>query len=170
MKCGIIKLHVSTKCKKHLSSFNIMKKLLFFAIVIFIVYKSCDNNTSKTSTIQPSSPAYSPSNPTSSYNNNFINSSSSGTSSDETYHTNSQYKYEYRTGTSGDYEYNYDINGTDEEGNTVSGNIDISGKYGSGTIQDEDGNEKSIDAEWVDYGVLEVTDEDGNTYEMDVDD
>ncbi len=146
-----------------------MKKLLFLAIIIFIVYKSCDNKTFKTTAIQPAStsittPAHSPS-----FNSSNININSAVTNSDDNYHTDSHYKYEYRTGTSGDYEYNYDINGTDQDGNSVAGNIDISGKYGSGTIQDEDGNEKSIDAEWVDYGVLEVTDEDGNTYEMEVD-
>jgi hypothetical protein len=85
------------------------------------------------------------------------------------YHTNPNYKYEYRMGGSGNYEYNYDISGSDEDGNSVSGNIDIGGKYGSGYIEDEDGNEKYIDVEWVDYGVLEGTDEDGNPYEFQVD-
>ena len=60
-------------------------------------------------------------------------------------------------GSSGNYEYNYDISGSDEDGNSVNGNIDISGKYGSGYIEDEDGNEKYIDVEWIDYGVLEGT-------------
>lgn len=79
------------------------------------------------------------------------------------------YKYEYRTGGSAGYEYNYDISGEDEYGNSVSGNIDIQGKYGSGYIEDEDGNEREIDVEWVDYGVLQGTDEDGNSYELEVD-
>jgi len=146
-----------------------MKKVLFFVFVVVIVYKSCDISRSQTTRIQPSSPSYTPRSQTPSYNSNNINSNTSGTTADETYHTNSQYKYEYRTGNSGNYEYNYDINGTDQDGNSISGNIDINGKYGSGTVQDEDGNEKYIDAEWVEYGVLEVTDEDGNTYEMEVD-
>lgn len=85
------------------------------------------------------------------------------------YYKNPEYKYEYRTGGSGNYEYNYDISGSDQDGNSVSGNIDINGKYGSGYIEDQDGNEKYIDVEWVDYGELEGTDEEGNTYEFEVD-
>ena len=85
------------------------------------------------------------------------------------YHSDSRYKYKYRTGQSRNYDYNYDVNGTDENGNSVSGNIDISGKYGTGYIEDEEGNEKEIDVEWIDYGQLEATDEDGNTYELEVD-
>lgn len=85
------------------------------------------------------------------------------------YHTDTRYKYEYRTGNSGNYEYNYDISGSDENGNGVYGNINIQGKYGSGYIEDENGNEKYVDVEWIDYGVLEGTDEDGNSYEFDVD-
>ena len=88
---------------------------------------------------------------------------------DQPFNKDSNYKYEHRTGNSGDYEYNYDINGIDEDGNAVSGNIDVNGKYGSGTIEDEDGNEKSIDVEWVDKGQLEGTDEDGKSYELEVD-
>ncbi|MCF2498366.1 hypothetical protein [Dyadobacter chenhuakuii] len=80
------------------------------------------------------------------------------------------YKYNSRTGSSGYYSYNYDIEGEDENGNSVSGNIDIQGKTGTGTITDEDGNEKSIDVQWVDYGVLQGSDEDGVTYEFHVDD
>lgn len=72
-------------------------------------------------------------------------------------------------GNSGNYEYNYDISGSDEDGNSFNGNIDIRGKYGSGYIEDEDGNEKYIDVEWVDHGVLDGTDEDGNSYEFEVD-
>ena len=84
------------------------------------------------------------------------------------YHTNPDYKYESRTGNSGDYNYNYDINGSDQDGNNVTGNIDINGKYGTGTITDEDGNEKAVDVEWVNRGALEGTDEDGNSYNLEV--
>jgi FlaG/FlaF family flagellin (archaellin) len=80
------------------------------------------------------------------------------------------FKYESRSGSSGNYEYNYDISGYDNNGNAVSGNIDIQGRYGSGTIEDQDGNQKSIDVEWVGNGELEGTDEDGNSYEFEVDD
>lgn len=88
----------------------------------------------------------------------------------DTYHTDSDYKYEYRTGNSGSYEYNYDVNGTDYDGNDISGNISVSGKYGEGTIEDANGDERDVEVEWVRYGVLEATDEDGNTYELEVDD
>lgn len=88
---------------------------------------------------------------------------------DNNYHKNSDYKYEFRTGESGDYSYNYDINGYDVDGNFVEGNIDILGKYGEGYIIDEEGNERYINVEWVDWGVMEGTDDDGNTYEFEVD-
>jgi len=86
----------------------------------------------------------------------------------DNYHTDADYKYEYRTGTLGNYEYSYDISGTDQEGNFVNGNVVMNGKYGSGYIEDEEGNEKYLDVEWVDYGLLEGTDEDGNTYDLEV--
>lgn len=82
----------------------------------------------------------------------------------ETEHVDNDYKYEHRTGTSGNYEYNYDVSG-----DGVEGNVDMQGKYGSGTITDENGDEKDVEAEWVDYGRMEVTDDDGNTYEMEAD-
>ncbi len=89
--------------------------------------------------------------------------------SENNHHVDPNYKYEFRTGESDDYSYNYDINGYDSEGNFCEGNIDISGKYGSGYITDESGNEKYVDVEWVDWGVMEGIDEDGNTYEFEVD-
>lgn len=79
-------------------------------------------------------------------------------------HIDDDYKNESRTGTSGNYEYNYDVSG-----DGVEGNVDMHGKYGSGTITDEYGNDKDVDVEWVDYGVMEATDEDGNTYTMEAD-
>ena len=78
------------------------------------------------------------------------------------------YQYDDRTGAVGDYTYNYDISGQDSFGDEVVGNIDISGKYGNGTITDSEGDEKNVDVEWTDYGVLEATDDYGNTYEMEV--
>jgi len=89
-----------------------------------------------------------------------------GEESDSTYHREGDYKYEYRTGESGNYRYNYDVEGSDENGNGITGNVDMRGKYGSGTIEDEDGDEKEVDVEWVGYGEMEATDEDGNTYEL----
>lgn len=89
---------------------------------------------------------------------------SNNNNSDDSYHVDDNYKYEHRTGSSGNYEYNYDVSG-----DGVEGNVDMQGKYGSGTITDEYGNEKDVEVEWVDYGVMEATDEDGNTYTMEVD-
>lgn len=83
-----------------------------------------------------------------------------------TYHVDEEHKYEYRTGTSGDYEYNYDVVGHDQEGNEVSGNISMNGKYGIGTIVTPEGNEIEIEAEWIDYGKLKATDDNGNDYEL----
>jgi len=75
-------------------------------------------------------------------------------SEDSTYRQNSKFKYEHRTGTTGSYTYNYDVSGTDEDGNSVSGNIDMQGKYSNGTITDDDGNEIEVNAEWVGSGQL----------------
>lgn len=83
-----------------------------------------------------------------------------------TYHVDEEHKYEYRTGSSGDYEYNYDVVGNDENGDEVSGNISIQGKYGNGTITNSKGDEVEIEAEWIDYGKLKATDDDGNEYEL----
>lgn len=101
-----------------------------------------------------------------SYDDDFDEAIEKDVSSDRTYHTNSEYKYEYRTGQSGNYTYNYDIEGYSYDGDYVYGNIDITDKYGDGYIYDEWGNEKYIEVEWVDYGVLEGYDEDGNYYEL----
>lgn len=80
----------------------------------------------------------------------------------------SNYKYEYRTGTSGDYGYNYDVSGYDANGNEVTGNVSMEDKYGTGTITNAEGDEIEVDVEWVDYGELKATDPDGNEYELTV--
>lgn len=85
---------------------------------------------------------------------------------DPTYHVDEEHKYEYRTGTSGDYEYNYDVIGHNEDGDDVSGNVTMNGKYGNGTITTPDGDEVEVNAEWVDYGKLKATDENGNEYDL----
>ena len=84
----------------------------------------------------------------------------------KTFFKDKEYEYEYRTGHSGSYEYNYDVIGFDENGNEVSGNINIEGKYGAGKIEDKEGNEYDIEIEWYDYGKLKGTDENGITYEL----
>lgn len=86
---------------------------------------------------------------------------------DPTIHYDDDYQYEYRTGYSGSYEYNYDVTGYDTYSyDDVEGNLDMQGKYGSGYIEDEYGNEIYVDAEWTDYGVIEATDYEGNVYEL----
>ena len=80
-----------------------------------------------------------------------------------TIHYDPRYLYEYRTGITGNYTYNYDVQGMYDD---VTGNCDMTGKYGSCTIMDSSGNEVSAEAEWIRYGVMEVTDDDGNSYDM----
>jgi hypothetical protein len=87
----------------------------------------------------------------------------------KTVHVDSNYKYEYRTGTSGDYGYNYDVSGYDYNGDEVTGNVSMQDKYGTGTITNAEGDEIEVDVEWVDYGELKATDPDGNEYELTVD-
>jgi hypothetical protein len=143
-----------------------MKNSICFVFLLAIV--SCTSNKNQ----NDYTPSYQNSNSTGSPTNevhyieptpSFDNSSIVGDNSEEA----TGFKYESR---SGNYEYNYDISGYDNNGNAVSGNIDIQGRYGSGTIEDQDGNQKSIDVEWVGNGELEGTDEDGNSYEFEVDD
>ena len=82
-------------------------------------------------------------------------------------HYDSSYQYEYRSGTSGNYTYNYDVAGEDiYNSSSVSGNLDMRGKYGDGYIIDENGNEIQVDAEWTGYGEIEATDSEGNTYTL----
>ncbi len=88
---------------------------------------------------------------------------------DVTYHEDTTKEYEYRTGTSGDYTYNYNAYGFDTDGNKVTGSIAVDGKYGNGILTDKNGNEISIDVEWVGYGKLKATDKKGNEYELEVD-
>lgn len=86
----------------------------------------------------------------------------------KTFHKDIDYRYEYRTGTSGNYEYTYDVNGSDEEGNSVSGTINIEDKYGAGTLTNSNNEEIDIQAEWISNGKLKATDENGNEYELEV--
>lgn len=81
-------------------------------------------------------------------------------------HYDDDYKYEYREGSSGDYEYNYDVEGYDEDGNYVYGNVDMEGKYGTGYVEDANGDEVNIELEWYDYGEMSGYDENGVYYEL----
>lgn len=78
------------------------------------------------------------------------------------------YLYNYRYGTESPYGYNYNVSGLDENGESVFGNIDIEGKYGSGTIEKADGEEVDVDVEWDGFGELLAEDADGNNYYMSV--
>ncbi|MFV5686790.1 hypothetical protein ACM55I_15255 [Flavobacterium sp. GB2R13] len=138
-----------------MNSKNLIKSIFFilFSLIVFSCSNKKENNKSaETSNISAET-----------------QSTQRFSTTEEDYHTNSDYKYEHRTGTSGDYEYNYNVNGSDDDGNSINGNVDMNGKYGTGTIEDEKGNEKNIDVEWNGYGRMEATDEDGNTYELETD-
>jgi hypothetical protein len=80
----------------------------------------------------------------------------------KTYHTDTAYKYEYRTGESGNYRYHYDVVGSNGSGEKVSGEVDMIGKYGVGKITDS----IAIEAEWIDKGEIRATDTEGNGYEL----
>lgn len=82
----------------------------------------------------------------------------------KTYHKDLKYDYEYRTGTSGHYEYNYEVIGVNQEGDSVSGVINVKGKYGAGKIINTDKETIDIQVEWVDYGKLKGNDNKGNEY------
>lgn len=88
---------------------------------------------------------------------------------EETYHTDTTYKYEHRTGELGDYQYNYDVSGTNNNGHELTGNVTVQDKYGKGTLTDNQGDEIKVEVEWTGYGKLKATDTKGNEYELDVD-
>lgn len=87
----------------------------------------------------------------------------------KTIHTDTNYKYEYRTGTAGDYGYNYDVSGYDDSGNEVTGNVSMEDKYGTGYITNSDGDKIDVEVEWTGKGELRASDSDGNVYELTVD-
>jgi len=102
---------------------------------------------------------------------NFVPANTEDLTAEElkTVHTDTNYKYEYRTGTSGDYAYNYDVSGYDDIGKEVTGNVSMEDKYGTGTITNADGVEVEVNVEWIGKGELKATDDDGNEYELTVD-
>ncbi|MGL2965885.1 hypothetical protein [Flavobacterium sp. XGLA_31] len=87
----------------------------------------------------------------------------------QTFHQDSSYQYEYRTGTSGDYHYTYDISGTDSNGDSVHGTVTMDGKTGTGTITTMGGDEIDVEVEWTGKGILTGTDAEGNSYDLEVD-
>jgi hypothetical protein len=86
----------------------------------------------------------------------------------KTFHKDTKYQYEYRTGISGDYEYNYDVTGLDQNGNAVFGNINTSGKKGAGILTNKNGQQIFIYTEWVEYGKLKAVDEQNFVYQLEV--
>jgi len=84
----------------------------------------------------------------------------------KTYHVNTTYKYEYRTGNPGNYKYNYDVKGINNLGDSVFGNIITKGKYGAGMLENDSVGEIDIDTEWVSFGILKALDKNGNEYSL----
>jgi hypothetical protein len=84
----------------------------------------------------------------------------------KTYHVNTTYQYEYRTGNPGQYEYNYDVKGINIKGDSVCGNINVQGKYGAGILIGDTIADIEIDTEWISYGKLKASDKKGNEYQL----
>ena len=84
----------------------------------------------------------------------------------KTYHVDDIYEYKYRTGNSGHYEYNYDVKGINSTGDSVFGNINVSGKYGAGILVHDTIAELEINTEWIAFGKLKATDKNGNEYQL----
>lgn len=82
----------------------------------------------------------------------------------KTYHVDHVYEYKYRTGNSGNYEYNYDVKGINTSGDSVFGNINVSGKYGAGILKNDSIANIEINTEWISSGKLKATDKEGNGY------
>lgn len=84
----------------------------------------------------------------------------------KTYHVDPVYEYKYRTGNSGHYEYNYDVKGINSVGDSVFGNINVSGKYGAGLLMNDSIADLEINTEWIAFGKLKATDKNGNEYQL----
>lgn len=84
----------------------------------------------------------------------------------KTYHVNTTYKYQYRTGNPGKYKYNYDVKGINSSGDSVFGNINTEGKYGAGILIGDTVAEIEINTEWVSHGKLKALDKKGNQYNL----
>ncbi|NHN26493.1 hypothetical protein FIA58_012475 [Flavobacterium jejuense] len=84
----------------------------------------------------------------------------------KTYHVDSKYEYNYRTGISDHYEYNYNIIGTDSLGNVIKGNVNVNRKGGAGKITNAKGEEKDVFVKWIYNGKLVGKDADSLAYEF----
>ena len=87
----------------------------------------------------------------------------------QTLHTDTTYKYEYRTGTTGNYSYNYDVSGFDTNGEEVSGNVEMEDKQGTGMLTIFGGDEIEVAVEWIGHGKLLAKDKQGKEYKLIVD-
>ena len=83
----------------------------------------------------------------------------------QTLHTDTTYKYEYRTGISG----NYDVSGFDIKGKEVSGSVYMEDKQGAGTLTISGDEEIEIAVEWIGHGKLLAKDKRGKEYKLTVD-
>ena len=83
----------------------------------------------------------------------------------QTLHTDTTYKYEYRTGISG----NYDVSGFDIKGKEVSGSVYMEDKPGVGTLTISGDEEIEIAVEWIGHGKLLAKDKQGKEYKLTVD-
>lgn len=64
----------------------------------------------------------------------------------------------------------YDVSGTADDGNSVTGTVEsVGGGDVQGEIELEDGSTVSFDGEWVGRGEIEGYDEEGNYYDLEVD-
>jgi hypothetical protein len=76
-------------------------------------------------------------------------------------------KYEYRlTRNDGKYQYDYEVEGTDVNGNTVNGEVQVAGKYGVGELIHPNLGTIKVETEWKGKGMLMAIDAQGNEYEL----
>ncbi|MFY0481150.1 hypothetical protein ACI6PS_00980 [Flavobacterium sp. PLA-1-15] len=73
-----------------------------------------------------------------------------------------------RTRKYGGYTYNYDVKGKDLSGNSVTGNVNMYGRYGVGTLLDKNKNKVDVRLQWVGETELEANDCDGNSWKLKV--
>jgi hypothetical protein len=131
-------------------------RVILIAIVVSIIIGTCKKQDEKETSIET--------------NNDSITFEKGVSEIDSsTFHKDTAYEYEYRIGKSSDYQYNYDVSGEDENGNEITGNVTVDGKYGNGILTNFDGEELEVEVEWIDYGVLKATDINGNEYELKTD-
>jgi len=129
-----------------------MKQLLLLFTVFLFTLSSCKKEKSQPETNIVPKPFFAPS------------TVLEEPQAEPTYHEDTTKQYEYRIGKSGEYTYNYKVEGEDQNGNKVSGNITIKNQYGNGKLTNHKGNTFTVKAEWIGYGKLLATDQKGNEY------